>query len=128
MVLLFSGPGITDAARADLKSEMTKKNVRKTIVDGVLSKILSGGGNSSEGNATGGSRSSLDVPGNGNGRAALISRSVSAPIIVQGEAENGSSNGDTQTGATGSPDAEVSPVYVSVPETWVCFLFSSTWI
>lgn len=42
VVELFSGPGVTDGARADLKKEMTKKGVRKTIVDGVLSKLLSG--------------------------------------------------------------------------------------
>lgn len=42
IVELFSGPGVTDAARADLKKEMTKKGVRKTIVDGVLSKLLGG--------------------------------------------------------------------------------------
>jgi CLIP-associating protein 1/2 len=45
VVELFSGPAVTDAARADLKKEMTKKGVRKTIVDGVLSKLLAGGGN-----------------------------------------------------------------------------------
>lgn len=43
VVELFSGPAVTDAARADLKKEMTKKGVRKTIVDGVLSKLLGGG-------------------------------------------------------------------------------------
>ncbi|KAH9482989.1 Protein STU1 [Psilocybe cubensis] len=41
VVELFSGPGVTDAARADLKKEMTKKGVRKTIVESVLSKLLS---------------------------------------------------------------------------------------
>ena len=40
MVELFTGPGVSDAARADLKKEMTKKGVRKSIMDGVLSKIL----------------------------------------------------------------------------------------
>jgi CLIP-associating protein 1/2 len=40
VVELFTGPGVTDAARADLKKEMTKKGVRKTIMDGVLSKLL----------------------------------------------------------------------------------------
>ncbi|KAF9485369.1 hypothetical protein BDN70DRAFT_871407 [Pholiota conissans] len=40
VVELFTGPGVTDAARADLKKEMTKKNVRKTIVDVVLAKLL----------------------------------------------------------------------------------------
>lgn len=44
VIELFSGPGVSDAARADLKKEMTKKNVRKTIVDGVLSKLLGLGG------------------------------------------------------------------------------------
>lgn len=42
VIELFTGPGVSDAARADLKKEMTKKNVRKTIVDGVLSKLLGG--------------------------------------------------------------------------------------
>ncbi|KAH9853750.1 clasp N terminal-domain-containing protein [Lenzites betulinus] len=42
VVELFTGPGVTDAARADLKKELTKKNVRKTIVDGVLNKVLAG--------------------------------------------------------------------------------------
>lgn len=37
---LFTGPGVTDAARADLKKEMAKKGVRKTIVDSVLSKLM----------------------------------------------------------------------------------------
>ncbi|RDX53151.1 hypothetical protein OH76DRAFT_76865 [Lentinus brumalis] len=47
VVELFTGPGVTDMARADLKKELTKKGVRKTIVDGVLSKVLAGGGGSS---------------------------------------------------------------------------------
>lgn len=42
VVELFSGPGVSDSARADLKKEMTKKGVRKAIVDGVLSKLLGG--------------------------------------------------------------------------------------
>ncbi|KAJ6516109.1 clasp N terminal-domain-containing protein [Mycena sanguinolenta] len=44
VIELFSGPGVSDAARADLKKEMTKKNVRKTIVESVLSKLLGVGG------------------------------------------------------------------------------------
>ncbi|KDR83324.1 hypothetical protein GALMADRAFT_85351 [Galerina marginata CBS 339.88] len=40
VIELFSGPGVTDAARADLKKEISKKGVRKTIVDSVLSKLL----------------------------------------------------------------------------------------
>ena len=40
VVELFTGPAVNDAARADLKKEMTKKGVRKTIVDDVLGKLL----------------------------------------------------------------------------------------
>ncbi|CAE6506955.1 unnamed protein product, partial [Rhizoctonia solani] len=39
VVALFSSPGVTEAARADLKNEMSKRGVRKTIMDGVLSKL-----------------------------------------------------------------------------------------
>lgn len=46
VVELFTGPGVTDAARADLKKELTKKGVRKTIVDLVLSKVLAVGAGS----------------------------------------------------------------------------------
>lgn len=44
VVELFTGPTVTDAARADLKKEMTRRGVRKTIVDSVLQKLMSGGG------------------------------------------------------------------------------------
>ncbi|KAG5339205.1 hypothetical protein C0989_005186 [Termitomyces sp. Mn162] len=42
----LASPGVTDGARADLKKEMTKKGVRKTIVEGVLSKVLGASVNS----------------------------------------------------------------------------------
>ncbi|KAH9943078.1 clasp N terminal-domain-containing protein [Epithele typhae] len=42
VVELFTGPGVTDAARADLKKEMAKKGVRKAITDDVLAKVLAG--------------------------------------------------------------------------------------
>lgn len=41
LVELFTSPGVTDAARADLKKEMTKKGVRKGTMDSVLSQVLS---------------------------------------------------------------------------------------
>ncbi|VDC06929.1 unnamed protein product [Peniophora sp. CBMAI 1063] len=41
VVELFTGPGVTDAARSDLKSQMTKKGVRKGTVDTVLERIFS---------------------------------------------------------------------------------------
>ncbi|OSC99183.1 hypothetical protein PYCCODRAFT_1480052 [Trametes coccinea BRFM310] len=43
VVELFTGPGVTDAARADLKKELAKKGVRKTIADSVLTRVLAGG-------------------------------------------------------------------------------------
>lgn len=43
VIELFTAPGVTDAARADLKKEMTRKNVRKTIVDAVLGKLMAAG-------------------------------------------------------------------------------------
>jgi len=45
-VELFTSPGVTDAARADLKKEMTKKGVRKATMDSVLSQVLSSSTNS----------------------------------------------------------------------------------
>lgn len=41
LVELFTSPGVTDAARADLKKEMTKKGVRKATMDSVLAQVLS---------------------------------------------------------------------------------------
>lgn len=41
LVELFTSPGVTDAARADLKKEMTKKGVRKATMDSVLGQVLS---------------------------------------------------------------------------------------
>lgn len=52
VVELFTGPGVSDAARADLKKEMAKKGVRKTIVDGVLAKLLDGSINMPHGRKT----------------------------------------------------------------------------
>ena len=40
VVILFTSPGVSDGARADLKRELAKKGVRKTIVDAVLTKVL----------------------------------------------------------------------------------------
>ncbi|KAG9126783.1 suppressor of tub2 mutation [Ceratobasidium sp. 392] len=40
VVTLFSAPGVTDSARADLKNEMSKRGVRKGIVEAVLSKLV----------------------------------------------------------------------------------------
>ncbi|KAH9007082.1 clasp N terminal-domain-containing protein [Lactarius hatsudake] len=59
VVVLFTGPGVSDAARADLKRELTKKGVRKTIVDTVLAKVL---GSDNTGTAAGEGVEATDVP------------------------------------------------------------------
>ncbi|KAH9077438.1 clasp N terminal-domain-containing protein [Lactarius deliciosus] len=59
VVVLFTGPGVSDAARADLKRELTKKGVRKTIVDTVLAKVL---GSDNTGTAAGEGAEATDVP------------------------------------------------------------------
>ena len=41
LVELFTTPGVTDAARADLKKEMARKGVRKATMDSVLNQVLS---------------------------------------------------------------------------------------
>lgn len=43
VIELFSSPGVSDAARADLKKEMIKRGVRKAIIDAVLSRVLGSG-------------------------------------------------------------------------------------
>lgn len=59
VVVLFTGPGVSDAARADLKRELAKKGVRKTIVDNVLAKVL---GSDNTGTAAGEGIEAADVP------------------------------------------------------------------
>ncbi|KAI9510431.1 clasp N terminal-domain-containing protein [Russula earlei] len=59
VVVLFTGPGASDAARADLKRELTRKGVRKTIVDAVLTRVL---GSDNASTAIGESTEAPDVP------------------------------------------------------------------
>ncbi|GJE84641.1 clasp N terminal-domain-containing protein [Phanerochaete sordida] len=44
VVELFTGPGVTDGARADLKKEMAKKGVRKGTVESITARLLAAGG------------------------------------------------------------------------------------
>lgn len=106
---IFTGQGVTDAARTDLKKEMAKKGVRKTIVDNVLIKLLSGEGyNSPSGDSTEDSRFS-----------ALTGHKPSAPFVpTTGRSANQNMATDvdvpaTRAGEGQSGDAEVTPVYVS---------------
>ncbi|KAL6299119.1 clasp N terminal-domain-containing protein [Sparassis latifolia] len=100
VVELFTGPGVTDAARADLKREMAKKGVRKAIVDGVLAKLLVGGGGTS-------SPGTLSEAGSENGDAAAGREYVPPSIALMNRrptagAFTGSSSG------SGAPTRTVS--------------------
>ncbi|KAH8830244.1 clasp N terminal-domain-containing protein [Flagelloscypha sp. PMI_526] len=72
VIEIFSGPGVTDAARADLKKELTKKGVRKTIVDSVLSQLLGAGGGSASGSAP----ASREGSENGDAKPAYVPPSL----------------------------------------------------
>jgi CLIP-associating protein 1/2 len=133
VVELFSGPAVSDGARADLKKEMTKKGVRKAIVDGVLSKLLSasvGGGHSRDNSENGdtaaaaaAAKSKEYVPPS----LALMSRKPSQGSGLTRTASDGSvkdmlSRPASRTAMAPSPvptstptteNAEIKPVYVS---------------
>ena len=119
VVSLFTGRGVTDAARADLKSEMIKKGVRKTIVNDVLAKILApsltGSGSlnrelSELGSGEEGSASSsriLEQP-----RPLGASRSATMPTLAR-EATNASIATTSSEITAASQTTEISEVYVS---------------
>ena len=132
VVELFTGPGVTDAARADLKKEMTKKNVRKAIADGVLAKVLSGrAGTMSEAGSENGDLAGVTKeyvppfialmskrPGAGGSASGTMSRAVSQgnvreiprPASRAAAVMTPSGEGPSAAGTTGS---DVKAVYVS---------------
>ena len=129
VVQLFTGPGVTDAARADLKNQMTKKGVRKTIVDGVLSKLLGSGlvesnPQGQEGSENGDSKKEYVPPSlalqskrprvasqNTTGVARMVSGSGSKEMSRPASRAAGSPPPLPQTPTTES--ADIRPVYVS---------------
>ncbi|KAF8164925.1 clasp N terminal-domain-containing protein [Crassisporium funariophilum] len=84
IVELFTGPGVSDGARADLKKELTKKNVRKTIVDGVLAKLLGG---------TAAASNPQSREGSENGDAAKAKEYVPPSMALQGKRPRVASQG-----------------------------------
>lgn len=131
VVELFTGPGVTDAARADLKKEMTKKNVRKTIVDGVLAKLLGSSigsalqshEGSENGDATSGKKEyippSLALLGKrprvASQNANLPTRSVSQPSSLSRPTSRAAMSSPPPPPTPTAENAEVRPVYVSRP-------------
>ncbi|KIJ56519.1 hypothetical protein M422DRAFT_217939 [Sphaerobolus stellatus SS14] len=107
IVGIFSSPGVTDAARADLKKEMTKKNVRKTIVDGILSKLLGTVIISIPSVDVPDGKDGLDGPTRGGAlRKPLVGRSASQ--LKGSEPERPASRAGEQDSGT-----EISPVYIA---------------
>lgn len=109
VVEIFTAPGVTDAARTDLKKEMTKKGVRKTIVDSVLLKLLSGEGRNTPSGDGVDNRDETPQIAIGSS-VPSIGRSVSHVAVTDLD-RPASRAGDANSG-----DAEVTPVYVG-PET-----------
>lgn len=130
---LFSGPYVTDAARADLKKELIKKNVRKTIVDGVLSKLMAASLSSSVAH-TGGSENGDDssssyvppslmlagkrprVPSQGSG-VSKFSSSTNGKEPFSRPQSRGSAPSpaptQAQTPTSSDPSSDVRPVYIA---------------
>jgi len=127
VVQLFTGPGVTDAARADLKNQMAKKGVRKTIVDGVLSKLLGGGSvesnpRSQEGSENGDGRKeyvppSLALQGKRPRVASQsttgMARTVSASKELSRPASRAAMNSPPPPQTPTTESADIRPVYVS---------------
>ncbi|RXW25151.1 hypothetical protein EST38_g686 [Candolleomyces aberdarensis] len=98
VVELFSGPHVTDAARADLKKEMTKKNVRKTIVDGVLSKLMAAGNSSTP--------QSRDGSENGDAGSSKPKEYVPPSMMLQGKRPRAPSQGSNLSKSTSQPNVK----------------------
>ncbi|TFY80271.1 hypothetical protein EWM64_g3741 [Hericium alpestre] len=132
IVELFTGPGVTDAARSDLKKEMTKKNVRKTIIDDVLAKVLGAGSTpvsegSENGDAPGGKKEyvppSLALQGrrpttsSDSGAGPSISRAVSHGNVKEMSRPGSRTGNRVVTSPPPMPSNEgssdVQPVYIA---------------
>ncbi|KAG8899341.1 suppressor of tub2 mutation [Tulasnella sp. 403] len=100
VVTLFTGPQVTDAARADLKNEMAKKGVRKAIVNDILAKLLTGtqSGFMSDGDKPNGEESSATSSRIlGQSTAAALSRTTSSGSTpVMGASEEIAQNTPTE--------------------------------
>ncbi|KAJ3909224.1 clasp N terminal-domain-containing protein [Lentinula edodes] len=125
VIELFSGPSVTDAARADLKKEMSKKGVRKTIVDGVLSKILNGNGADSNPQSPSGSESgdskpvsyvppSLALQGRkASGAPTPLAPSLSQSGIIRPPSRAAALDSSMPPTPTTEVPSEVKPVYIA---------------
>ena len=120
VVEIFAAPGVTDAARTDLKKEMTKKGVRKTIVDSVLLKLLSGEGRNTPSGDSVDSRDETPQP------SAIASKHPAPSVPAIGRSASHGTVTDLDRPASRAGDAnlgdtDVTPVYVG-PKTLPFYL------
>ncbi|THH33792.1 hypothetical protein EUX98_g406 [Antrodiella citrinella] len=128
VVELFTGPAVSDAARADLKKEMTKKGVRKGIVESVLAKVLGGASTPHTGSDAGsenGDVATVNVPPS----IALMNKKPGPTVVTSGQSKPlNSSRGEPSRPASraaalaspaseapppGSQNKDVRPVYIA---------------
>ncbi|TRM68360.1 clasp N terminal-domain-containing protein [Schizophyllum amplum] len=125
VVELFTGPATTDTARADLKKELAKKGVRKTIADSVIAQVLSGGASAaqipdpSEGGET--SKPKEYIPPSlalqsrkpsSTTTTAPISRTTSASTIPRPASRSAVASPPLQP-STSNENSDIRPVYIA---------------
>jgi len=127
VIQIFTGPTVTDAARADLKKEMVKKGVRKNIQEAILTRLLAGavaGATSSlaastsevvDGTQGGGPSLKASVADSVPPNAGLATSRIGAahPLTRSATAPAGVLASDEQPPASSSTDDSVKAVYVA---------------
>lgn len=119
-ITLFSGPGVSDAARADLKNELAKKGVRKTIADSILAGVM---------NSTTSSATSSAGEGSDGDRAASAGPSRTIGRKPSRELPRGLSQSRTAASRPETPGIETMPSSVSssdVAVVYVSFLYDES--
>lgn len=115
IISLFTAPGVTDAARADLKNEMSKRGVRKTIVDAVLSKLAESSAPRSA--SVVGSDSGIDneALSRSGGSTSRKPSGVSITRTTSITSATGSTNGGESLQDTVPPTTSSSSVTIAIP-------------
>lgn len=108
-ITLFSAPGVSDVARTDLKEQIAKKHVRKSIVDQILAGLM---GSSSSTVSSTGDQSDIDRAPRTPSR--MLSRNPSTQDSLQGFNQPGIDMPASDYLSTGpSTSIDIPIVYVS---------------
>jgi CLIP-associating protein 1/2 len=116
IIEIFTAPGVTDAARADLKKEMTKKNVRKTIVDAVLGKLMAAG---SAANTDVGSPPPTSATNDSDSTKPPMLSRMTTLSTTSSTAATARAVASTSTGSTEPPAGQVDAAASDVPIVFV---------